>query len=129
MDQRFRFAFDPRFERMLGLVGIRPTNAYALLDDEALRVTFGRLGVTTPTTNISDVQITGGYRWYRAIGPRLSLADHGATFGTNAEIGACIRFREPVPGLLGQRLRHPGLTLTLEDPRGFAHAVLERIRH
>ena len=62
--------------------------------------------------------MTGPYRWYRAIGPRLSLADHGLTFGTSAARGVCLLLREPVPGIdpLGV-IRHPGLTLTVADPK------------
>lgn len=70
------------------------------------------------------VRVTGPYRWYRAIGPRLSLADHGLTFGTTTACGVCLLLREPVPGIdpLGV-IRHPGLTLTVADPQRFAATV------
>ena len=43
---------------------------------------FGPWVCRTAPSNVRAVSLTGPYRWYRAIGPRLSLADHGLTFGT-----------------------------------------------
>jgi hypothetical protein len=70
------------------------------------------------------VSITGPYRWYRAIGPRLSLAGHGLPSGTTTARGVCLLLHEPVPGIdpLGV-IRHPGPTLTVSDPEGSAATV------
>lgn len=73
------------------------------------------------------MQISREYRWFRAIGPRGSSADRGATFGTNAEAGACVRFHAPVPALFGERVPHPALTVTVEDPEALAAAIRGRL--
>ena len=74
--------------------------------------------------NVQTARLTGPYRWYRAIGPRLSLADHGLAFGTTTARGVCLLFWEPVRGIgpFGV-IRHPGLTLTVADPQRFAATV------
>jgi hypothetical protein len=124
--RRFAFLHDPRFTGPLRVLGVGPSTAWVEVDEEELRVRFGRLGLRTPRANVDGVEVTGPYRWYRAIGPRLSLADHGVTFGTATHGGACVRFHEPVPALLGARLGHPSATVTVADPAGFAAALSDR---
>ena len=121
--RRFAFLHDPRFAVPLRVLGVGPTTSWVEVDDEELRVRFGRLGLRTPRDNIAGVEVSGPYRWYRAIGPRLSLADHGVTFGTATHGGACVRFHEPVPALLGSRRGHPSATVTVADPAGLAAAL------
>ena len=125
--QRFAFDFDPRFRRLLAVIGVRPDTAWVMLDDTHLRARFGRFRVRTPVTNLADVIITRDYRWYTAIGPRGSLADRGATFGTTTTAGVCVCFHEPVTALAGRLVRHPGLTMTVEDPEALAAAIRARI--
>jgi hypothetical protein len=125
--ERFAFAFDRRFARLLALGGIRPDTAEVVLTDTELTARFGRLRLTTPWSNVRSVEVTRGYRWFKAIGPRASLADRGATFGTNAEAGACVCFHTPVPALAGERLPHPGLTVTVADPEGLAASIRRRL--
>ena len=124
--RRFGFLHDPRFARPLALAGLTPATCWVEVDETTLEVRFGRWGLRTPRDNIAGVEVTGPYRWYRAIGLRLSLADHGVTFGTSAHGGACVRFHEPVPLLLGKRVPHPGATVTVADPHGLAVALLDR---
>ena len=92
---------------------------------------FRALGVRTAPSNVRAVSLTGPYHWYRAIGPRLSLADHGLTFGTTTTRGVCLQLRDPVPGIdpIGL-IRHPNLTLTVADPAALRrrHAPLRRDR-
>ena len=76
----------------------------------------------TPLDNVVTTQVTGPYQVAKVIGPaHLSLADRGLAFATNARLGLCIRFHEPVAGIdpLG-RLRHPALTVTVADVEGLA---------
>lgn len=126
--QRFAFAFDSRFRPALALAGVTPARAYVELAADRLTARFGPWRVETPLTNIREVHRTGPYRWWRSIGARLSLADRGLTFGSTPAGGVCLLFRDPVPGLdpLG-RIRHPGLTVTVAEPDGFAAAVEELI--
>lgn len=125
--ERFAFAFDRRFARPLALLGIRPDTTEVALTDTHFTARFGRFRVTTPWANVRDVRVTRGYRWFRAIGPRASLADRGVTFGTNATAGTCVCFHTPVPALAGERLPHPGLTVTVTDPEGLAAAIERRL--
>lgn len=58
-------------------------------------------------------------------GARLSPADRGLTFGTDTRAGACLTFYEPVPGIEPTGLlRHPSLTVTIEQP----HLLVRRLR-
>jgi hypothetical protein len=93
-------------------------------DRRSLIVRFGFVRFSTELTNIDRVRVTGPYSALRAIGPRMSLADRGISFCTNADLGVCVLFRDPVPGpeTLGL-VKHPGLTVTPEDPRGFVEAL------
>lgn len=128
MGRAFEFAFDPRFRPLLRVLGVRPGNCRVVLDDEAFDVRFGPWYLRTPVSNLRDVQVTRGYRWFKAIGPRGSAVDGGCTFGTNAEAGVCVCFHEPVPALLPtDALRHPGLTVTVDDVDGLVQAVRERL--
>jgi hypothetical protein len=125
--ETFPFAFDRRYTWLLRPLGVRPGNAAVEVDDEMLTVRFGRWHTTTPIRNIAGLEITEGYRWYKAIGIRGSLADHGLTFGTNAERGLCVKFVEPIPALvLRGVIRHPGMTVTVADVDGLADALRRR---
>jgi len=122
---RYPFRFDPRYEGLLRLVGINPLTAWVDVGEGLLFARFGAWSVATSLENVIGAQVSGPYRAYRAIGPHLSLKDRGLTFGTNAASGVCIRFARPVRGLdpLGL-LRHPGLTVTVQEPEALAAAVL-----
>jgi hypothetical protein len=128
-DERFRFAFDDRFRLPLAAIGVTPRTAFvSLTADDRLVARFGPWTCETPLANVTSVQRTGPYRWWRAIGTRLSFTDRGATFGSTTAGGVCLCFAEPVPALdaLGL-LRHPGLTVTVADLDGFVAAVERRL--
>ena len=122
--ERFAMAIDDRFRLPLAALGITPATAHVTLAPDLLLARLGPWSCRTTPANVTDVQVTGPYRWYRAIGARLSLADRGLTFGTALDRGVCLRFAHPVRGLdpLGL-LRHPGLTVTVQEPDRFAAAV------
>lgn len=124
--RRFEFRFDPRWRGWLSLLGITPLTSSVDVDhdEDRLLVRFGPWRVDTGLDNIGELHRTDDYRWYRAIGPHLSLADRGLSFGTNLQHGLCVHFRRPVPGLDPLRLmRHPALTLTVADIDGLANAL------
>jgi hypothetical protein len=81
--------------------------------------------MTTPLSNVAEIAESGPYHVWKVIGPpRLSFADRGITFATNADRGVCIRFFEPVPGIEPSgRLLHPGVTVTVADPDGLVVAL------
>jgi hypothetical protein len=117
--RRFGFAFAPPFRLPLALLGIRSSNTWVTVDSVGLTVRFGPWRLHSSLGNVAGALRTGPYRWWRAIGPHLSLADRGVTFGTTTAGGVCIRFATPVSGLTpGRWLRHPAVTVTVADPDG-----------
>ena len=127
--EQFEFEFDPRFRPVLAAVGVTPGTAHVTLTPDRLVARFGPWTFDTPVGNVREACRTGPYRWFKAIGPRWSFADHGLTFGTTTRGGVCVLLREPVPGLTPlHAVRHPGITLTLAEPDRFVTAVLRRVR-
>lgn len=125
-EERYGFAIDPRYARVLGLFGVGPGRAWVAFDRTSLRVRFGFWHFTTELANVDRVCITGPYASaLRAIGAHISVADRGISFCSNTDLGVCVLFRSPVPGreTLGL-VKHPALTVTPEDPRGFADALM-----
>lgn len=123
--QRFDFAFDARMTPAALPFGITPFTTKVEVADGELRARFGPWTVRTPLDNVVSAEVTGPYSWPKVIGPpRLSLRDRGVTFATNAERGVCIRFRKPVSALVpGGLLRHPGLTVTVDEPERLVEAL------
>jgi hypothetical protein len=127
-EQRFAFHHDPRFAVPLRLLGVRPDTCWVTLDEADFEARFGPWRLRTPLSNLAEACRTGPYRWFKAVGPRGSLADRGATFGTSPRGGVCVTFHEPVGALLGEgRFHHPGLTVTVADPEALLAAVRRRI--
>jgi hypothetical protein len=54
-----------------------------------------------------------------------SFVDDGLTFGTNANAGVCMHFRERVPSFL-RRKGHSALTVTVEDLDGLVEILNRR---
>ncbi len=125
--QRFTFRFQPLYMPMLAAVGVTPATAHVVVTDDRFVARFGPWLCSTALANIVDVCATGPYAAVKAIGARMSMTDRGLTFGTTTEAGACLTFDHPVTGLdpLGV-LRHPGLTVTVDDIDGFVAAIRSR---
>jgi hypothetical protein len=107
------------------LLGVTPANAFVEVDDERLVAQFGRWRVDTARSNVAGAEVSGPYSLVKVLGPpRLSFADRGLTFATTAARGVCIRFREAVKGIepIGV-IRHPGLTVTVDDPEALVVAL------
>lgn len=126
--ERFAFAFDPRLAPLVRPFGARPGAAEVVVDDRGVEVRFGRFRTAVAWDDVAGAEVSGPYRWYRVVGPRLSLADRGATFGSSAAGGVCLSFHRPVAALFGRRRVHPGLTVTVADPDGLRDAVLDHLR-
>jgi len=121
---RFRFAFRHLLATPLLLIGVNPRSSFVEVGRGHLLVRFGPWSLETPLANIRDVQVTGPYCALKAIGVRLSFADRGVTFGTTTAAGVCISFRRSVPAALPfGLLRHPSLTVTVQDPARLAAAL------
>jgi hypothetical protein len=99
--------------------------AYVELTESRLIARYGSWVVETSLANVVSAEVTGPYRWWKVVGPpHLSFSDRGLSFATNAERGVCIGFREPVPGIEPTgRIRHPGLTVTVDDPEALVEAL------
>jgi hypothetical protein len=88
-----------------------------LTDDDRFVAGYGPFTVDVPLSQIDEAHVTGPYRWWSAVGPRLSMADDGLTFGTNAEAGVCIHFTPKIHRVIGFR-DHSALTVTVADVEG-----------
>jgi hypothetical protein len=115
MSEHFAYDIDKRYLPVLLPFLLLPSkDGVTLTDEGSLVATFGLFQVTTPLANIVDVHITRNYRWWTAVGVRLSRADDGLTFGTNNRAGVCIHFEQKVPSRL-RRSGHSALTVTVAD--------------
>ncbi len=121
-DVFFPYRFDNRYALMWAPFGAWPGRDGVSVTDRTLRATFGLLVLETACDNVSGGHITERYRWWTAIGARLSAADDGLTFGTNADRGVCIHFDGRVPAVLGWR-PHSALTVTVADCDGLLRAI------
>jgi len=122
---RFSFAFDSRYVLPARLAGVQPDRAFVEVTDDVVRARFGPWTVETERSNVASAVVSGPYSVPKTIGPaHLSFRDRGLTFATNSRAGVCLSFREPVRGMdpFGL-LRHPGLTVTVEDPQGLAQLL------
>jgi hypothetical protein len=123
---RFDFAFSRVLSWPLAFVGVTPWTAHVDVTDEDLTVRFGPWSLTTPRSNVEEASVTGPYLPFKVLGPHVSLADRGVTFGTSWRRGVCVRFGEPVAAAFPTGLvKHPAVTVTVEDPEGLV-ALLER---
>lgn len=123
MSEFFPYGFDRRFMPMwLGAGALPWRDGVTITDDGRFVATFGLLRVDTPLENIADTHVTGPYRWWTAVGPRVSFADDGLTFGTNPHGGLCIHFRDKIKRVIGFR-NHSALTVTVEDPHALEAAL------
>jgi hypothetical protein len=122
--QRFEFRFDYPLAAPLAVAGILPQTSHVDVGNGEVVVRFGPWVLRTPIDNVVETDVTGPYRWWTVVGVRLSLADRGLTFGSNAHRGLCIGFAEAVPAIVpGRILRHRGATLTVADPAGLETAI------
>ncbi len=129
--QRFRFAFDSLYRWAAIPLGINPRTAWVRVEGETFEAHFGPWTVRTPLSNIADASVSGPYATAKTIGPaHLSFSDRGLTFATNRHRGVCVSFVEPVAGMdpFGA-LRHPGLTVTVDDPEGLVDALSGAVEH
>ncbi len=118
----FPYSFDQKVEPLLRCIGVRSDRDGVRTDDERVVASFGPLNLSVERDNIKSISVTGPYQWFKVLGPRLSMADHGLTFGTSTSRGVCIEFHRPVPPVIGP-WAHPGVTLTVSDPEGLAAAI------
>jgi hypothetical protein len=124
---RFEFAFSRPLSWPLALLGVTPWTAHVEVTDDEFAVRFGPWSLETPLSNVEGAEVTGPYLPFKVIGPHISLADRGVTFGTTWRRGVCVRFRRPVPAALpGGLLPHPAVTVTVADADRLAAVLRQR---
>lgn len=122
-DVLFPYELDRRFVAVWWPLGVRPgVDGVTLTADGRLVATYGRFRVETPLTNVVGGHVTEHYRWYTAVGVRLSFVDDGLTFGTSTHRGVCIHFHDRVPRVIGRK-DHSALTVTVADCDGLVEAI------
>ncbi|MBF4161610.1 hypothetical protein [Nocardioides acrostichi] len=119
---RHRVAFAASYRLAALPFGITPQRCWVEVTTAAMRVRYGLWSLETPLTNITGTVRSGGFSFVKTAGPpHLSFADRGVSFTPNGDDALCVSFRDAVPGidptgLLRRVLRHPGVTLGVEDP-------------
>jgi len=113
----FPFRFDQTARYILPILGVTPATSRVEVTGGRVLIRYGPWRVTVDRRNIRAVTASGPFKAWKAIGPRLSIADRGLTFGTSIRGGVCLQMRHPV-GVLAPRqlLAHPALTVTVDDP-------------
>jgi hypothetical protein len=123
VSQVFPYAIDKKLAPFWLPFGVKPSkDGVTITDDGKFVATFGFLRLETPLSNIDEAHITRGYRWWTAAGARGSMVDDGLTFGTNANAGVCVHFRDKVPSRL-RRSGHSAITVTVADLDGLVTAL------
>lgn len=119
----FEIRLQPGLRPILLLFGVRRGNASVRVDAARLIAHFGFVRAETPLANVERWDITGPYRWWRAVGIRRTLGTHDLSFGGSAHGGLCLHFRQPVR--IG-RLSVTDLYLSVTDLEGLGAALTER---
>ena len=123
MAEHFGYAIDKRYLPVLLPFLLRPgKDGVTLTDEGGFVATFGLFKIATPLSNITGAHVTRDYRWWTAVGVRMSRVDDGLTFGTNRDGGVCIHFEDKVPSPLRRR-GHSALTVTVADLEGLTTAL------
>ncbi len=100
-------------------------NAYVRLADGELHARFGFFAVRTPLANVERWEISGSYKWWRAIGLRGTIGKGEMTFGGSAHGGVALSFRRPIRRLWWYK-PIAVLYLTVDDLHGFAAELARR---
>ncbi len=122
-EQFFPYRFDDRFKFVWWPLRVSESeHGVTVTEDGRFLATYGFLKLETDVSNIVGAHITADYRWYTAIGARLSFTDDGLTFGTNRDRGVCVHFGRRVKRVIGLK-DHSALTVTVADCDGLVRAI------
>ena len=119
--RHFPYRYDPRLAP-IWLPFRWPGEQGVTLTQGRFIARYGPLRAEAPLSSVRGAHITGPYRWWTAVGPRLSFVDDGLTFGTNADAGVCVHFEPRLRRVIGLR-DHSALTVTVDDPEGLVAAL------
>jgi hypothetical protein len=122
--RHFDFLFDRPARYLLAALGITPATSGVDVGAEEMKIRYGPWRLSVDRRNVKAASVTGPFSAWRAIGPRLSLADRGVTFGTNTRAGVCVALWQPIAALAPRRLlTHPAVTLTVDRPAELARLL------
>jgi len=114
-----------RWSRVVLLpLGVRNGRRQVTLADEHVEVRFGWFGATIPVSDIERWDITGPYRWYRAIGVRHTVFSGDISFCGDAS--GAIRLWLRTPRRMSFVRRVTEVYLGLEDPLRLGTWLVER---
>jgi hypothetical protein len=91
--QTFPFRLSPRLRPILLFWGVTPGRAWVRLDAERFVARFGFFRAEIPLSDIEWWDITGPYRWWRAVGVRQTIGHPDISFGSNADGGLRVHLR------------------------------------
>src|SRR6478735_10433828 len=118
----FPIRLQPSMRPILLLFGVRRSRAVVRIDGDRLVAVFGFFRAETTLANIERWDITGPYRWVRAVGVRRTIGTSDMSFGGSAHGGLCLHFRNPVK--VG--LSVTDLYVTVDDLEGLGAALAAR---
>jgi hypothetical protein len=75
--------------------GVRAGHRQVTLSDDRLDIRFGWVGAVVPVADIDRWDITGPYRWYRAIGIRHTIFSHDISLCGDASGAIRLWLRAP----------------------------------
>jgi hypothetical protein len=120
---RFAIRLDRRARLLLLVFGARPATAWIQLDRDRIVARFGFSHAEIPLADVERWDISGPYRWWRALGIRGALGRPEITYGGSTHGGVGLHLREPVR-IACVRVRH--FYVTVDDLDGLAAALTAR---
>jgi len=124
----FAFRFDRAGRLLLPALGVTPVTSRVEVAGGRVLIRYGPWRTMVDRRNIRAVTASGPFSAWKAIGPRVSLADRGLTFGTSTRGGVCIQLRQPAGVLAPRRLlAHPAVTVTVDRPAELVRLLRPRL--
>jgi hypothetical protein len=100
----FPFRFDRVARCLLVPLGVTPATSGVQVTRGRVLIRYGPWRATIDRSDIRAVRAAGPFKAWKAIGPRVSLADRGLTLGTSTRSALCIELRQPIGVLMPRRL-------------------------
>jgi hypothetical protein len=119
----FPIRLDRRAWPLLLAFGVRPRAAWLRLEHDRIAARFGFSRAEIALANVERWDITGPYRWWRAIGIRGTPGKTEITYGGSSHGGICLHLRAPVR-IAWVQVRH--FYVTVEDLQGLGAALAAR---
>ena len=94
----FPIRLQPSMRPILLLFGVRRSRAVVRIEGDGLVAVFGFFRAETTLANIERWDITGPYRWLRAVGVRRTIGTSDLSFGGSAHGGLLPPFPEAGQG-------------------------------